>query len=76
MARGSELGQARRRLTRVTRRPEREMRTRSTKRRIRKSPPFTFIDQGWNSVLLELKDYCERKERSVKRPSKTIAKSE
>jgi uncharacterized protein YndB with AHSA1/START domain len=25
-----------------------------------------FLDQGWNSVLLELKDYCERKERSVK----------
>jgi uncharacterized protein YndB with AHSA1/START domain len=25
-----------------------------------------FLDQGWNSVLLELKDYCERKERSAK----------
>jgi uncharacterized protein YndB with AHSA1/START domain len=28
---------------------------------------YAFIDQGWNSVLLELKDYCERKERSTKR---------
>jgi uncharacterized protein YndB with AHSA1/START domain len=27
---------------------------------------FTFLDQGWNSVLLELKDYCERRERSIK----------
>jgi uncharacterized protein YndB with AHSA1/START domain len=25
-----------------------------------------FFDQGWNSVLLELKDYCERRERSAK----------
>jgi uncharacterized protein YndB with AHSA1/START domain len=25
-----------------------------------------FLDKGWNSVLLELKDYCERKERSAK----------
>jgi uncharacterized protein YndB with AHSA1/START domain len=25
-----------------------------------------FLDQGWNSVLMELKDYCERKERSVR----------
>jgi uncharacterized protein YndB with AHSA1/START domain len=24
------------------------------------------ISQGWNSVLLELKDYCERRERSSK----------
>jgi len=37
------------------------------------SPPpdedtYAFIDQGWNSVLLELKDYCERKERSTRRP--------
>ena len=33
-----------------------------------------FLDQGWNSVLLELKDYCERRERSAKvRPqSKSI----
>jgi uncharacterized protein YndB with AHSA1/START domain len=29
---------------------------------------FSALDQGWNSVLLELKDYCERKERSVKHP--------
>jgi hypothetical protein len=27
---------------------------------------FAFIDQGWNGVLMELKDYCERRERSVK----------
>jgi uncharacterized protein YndB with AHSA1/START domain len=27
---------------------------------------FAFLDQGWNGVLLELKDYCERRERSVK----------
>jgi uncharacterized protein YndB with AHSA1/START domain len=26
----------------------------------------TFLDQGWNSVLLELKDYCERMERTAK----------
>lgn len=26
----------------------------------------TFFDQGWNSVLLELKDYCEHRERSAK----------
>jgi uncharacterized protein YndB with AHSA1/START domain len=25
-----------------------------------------LFDKGWNSVLLELKDYCERKERAVK----------
>ena len=25
-----------------------------------------FLDQGWNSVLLELKDHCERRERSAK----------
>jgi uncharacterized protein YndB with AHSA1/START domain len=25
---------------------------------------YTFLDQGWNSVLLELKDYCENKERN------------
>ena len=25
-----------------------------------------FIDQGWNSVLLELKDHCERQERMIK----------
>jgi uncharacterized protein YndB with AHSA1/START domain len=27
---------------------------------------MAILDQGWNSVLLELKDYCERKERSSK----------
>ncbi len=25
-----------------------------------------FLDKGWNSVLLDLKDYCERKERTLK----------
>jgi hypothetical protein len=25
---------------------------------------YAFLDQGWNSVLLELKDYCENKERN------------
>ena len=25
---------------------------------------YQFLDQGWNSVLLELKDYCERVERT------------
>jgi uncharacterized protein YndB with AHSA1/START domain len=25
-----------------------------------------FLDQGWNSVLMELKEFCERKERSAK----------
>jgi uncharacterized protein YndB with AHSA1/START domain len=31
------------------------------------------LDQGWNSVLMELKDYCERKDRSakVRAPSKS-----
>lgn len=24
---------------------------------------YAFMDRGWNLVLLELKDYCERKER-------------
>jgi uncharacterized protein YndB with AHSA1/START domain len=24
---------------------------------------YAFLDRGWNSVLLELKDFCERKER-------------
>jgi len=28
-----------------------------------------FLAQGWNSVLLELKDYCEYKERAVKKRS-------
>jgi uncharacterized protein YndB with AHSA1/START domain len=27
---------------------------------------FSSLDQGWNGVLMELKDYCERRERSVK----------
>jgi uncharacterized protein YndB with AHSA1/START domain len=27
---------------------------------------MTFLDQGWNSVLMELKDYCERRERTAK----------
>ncbi len=27
---------------------------------------YAFLDRGWNAVLLELKDFCERKERSVK----------
>jgi uncharacterized protein YndB with AHSA1/START domain len=27
---------------------------------------FAFLDQGWNTVLMELKDYCERRERSLK----------
>ncbi len=26
----------------------------------------SVLDQGWNSVLMELKDYCERRERSAK----------
>jgi uncharacterized protein YndB with AHSA1/START domain len=25
---------------------------------------YAFLDQGWNSVLLELKDFCENKERN------------
>ncbi len=28
---------------------------------------LALLEEGWNSVLLELKDYCERKERSAKR---------
>ncbi len=33
---------------------------------------YIALDQGWNSVLLELKDYCECRERSLKhRPQKT-----
>ena len=27
---------------------------------------YEFLGQGWNSVLLELKDHCERKERSLR----------
>lgn len=26
-----------------------------------------FLDQGWNSVLLELKDFCENRERSERK---------
>jgi uncharacterized protein YndB with AHSA1/START domain len=26
---------------------------------------YAFLDQGWNSVLIELRDYCERKERTA-----------
>ncbi len=38
---------------------------------------YDVIDKGWNSVLLELKDHCERLERSAKlRPhSKTDPKT-
>jgi uncharacterized protein YndB with AHSA1/START domain len=32
---------------------------------------YTFLDHGWNSVLLELKDFCERKERLIKMKSET-----
>ena len=28
---------------------------------------FAVLDEGWNGVLLELKEYCERKERSARR---------
>jgi len=28
-----------------------------------------FLTQGWNSVMLELKDYCESKERAAKKRS-------
>jgi fructose-bisphosphate aldolase class 1 len=28
-----------------------------------------FLTQGWNSVLMELKDYCEFKERAAKKRS-------
>ncbi len=27
---------------------------------------YEFLDQGWNTVLLELKDHCERRERSAR----------
>jgi uncharacterized protein YndB with AHSA1/START domain len=27
----------------------------------------SFLDQGWNSVLMELKDYCENKERNIRK---------
>lgn len=32
----------------------------------RDSEEHSVIDLGWNSVLLELKDHCERKERSAR----------
>ena len=28
-----------------------------------------FLAQGWNAILLELKDYCEHKERAAKKRS-------
>ncbi len=27
---------------------------------------FNTLDQGWNTVLLELKDFCERRQRAIK----------
>jgi uncharacterized protein YndB with AHSA1/START domain len=30
---------------------------------------YAFLDRGWNTVLLELKDFCERRERSVRQRS-------
>jgi len=27
---------------------------------------YSILDQGWNSVLLELKSYCERRQRAAK----------
>ncbi len=34
---------------------------------------YSILEQGWNGVLLELKDYCERRERSSKpRPAERI----
>jgi uncharacterized protein YndB with AHSA1/START domain len=35
---------------------------------------FDFLDQGWNGVLMELKDYCERRERSAKLSAKNDAR--
>ncbi len=35
-----------------------------------------FFDQGWNSVLLELKEYCERRERSAKLRSRSKSSPE
>jgi len=37
---------------------------------------YSFLDQGWNSVLLELKDYCERKERSLRLRSRAKSRPE
>ena len=36
---------------------------------------YAFLDRGWNAVLLELKDYCERKERSAKSRSGSKSRS-
>lgn len=36
---------------------------------------YSFLDQGWNSVLLELKDYCERKERLIKLRSESKSRT-
>jgi uncharacterized protein YndB with AHSA1/START domain len=27
---------------------------------------FNILDEGWNTVLLELKDFCERRQRSIR----------
>lgn len=27
---------------------------------------YDFLDEGWNNVLLELKDHCERRERTAR----------
>jgi uncharacterized protein YndB with AHSA1/START domain len=37
---------------------------------------YQFLDQGWNSVLLELKDYCERVERTAKLRAPTKSRSQ
>ena len=37
---------------------------------------YAFLDRGWNSVLLELKDHCERRERSAKLRQHTKADSQ
>ena len=33
----------------------------------------TFLEQGWNSVLMELKDFCENKERTVRKSADSHA---
>ncbi|HSW39619.1 MAG TPA: SRPBCC domain-containing protein [Acidobacteriota bacterium] len=35
---------------------------------------YSFLDQGWNSVLLELKDHCEQKERASHARAKKTAR--
>ncbi|MBN2243235.1 MAG: SRPBCC domain-containing protein [Acidobacteria bacterium] len=35
---------------------------------------YTILDRGWNTVLLELKDFCERKERSARLRSNSKAR--